>query len=304
MSRRDATNEPRNEYREDWHPDWGPLEDTPANGIVPAPGQEKVLFTRIGAVNNGDLYISVPATWLNGANTSVPGTPVIPTFNLYRIIHGAQHLLRSFQLTGNAAIDASNGVQLQPFRGGAQLHVQILIARGFICDGFLVTVSVEAAVLVDPDGFGKPSNGFGYTWGRETALAAGDSASKAIGPASNVTVVGPLPLPVEIASPLPLPVLDAPATAWTEISGRAVNTTTTPFAALAAHAATRYVEVSAATTNGGILYVASALLAIGASASAAYELAAGDSVRIEIDNSSKVFVAGSDGLQDYRVAIV
>jgi hypothetical protein len=261
-------------------------------------------MTRRGAVNNGDLYIGAPATWLNGAATSVPGTPVIPTFNLYRLVGAARHLLRSFQLTGNPAIDASNGVQLQPLRGGAALQIQILIARGFVCDGFEVGIEVEPAILLDPNGFGEPCHGYGYTWGRETALAAGDTAHPGGSPSGDVTILGPFPLPVDIASPLPLPVRDAPAAAWSESNGRAPSNLVAPFGALGAGAATRYVEISAASTNLGILYVASAALGIGGSAGAAYELAAGDSVRIDIDNASKVFVAGSDALEDYRVAIV
>jgi hypothetical protein len=87
-------------------------------------------------------------------------------------------------------------------------------------------------------------------------------------------------------------------------SGAAPNNAVAVFVALTKLRAQRYVEISNDLGSGGILFVAFVALGIGASGSAPYQLNPGDTVRVEIDDASKVFVAGSNALVTYRLAVV
>lgn len=265
---------------------WAEPERTEVFGAVPRPGLEVSLVLRRGAVNNADLYLAVPDTWLTGAPAG--DLLIIPTLHLYRIVSGTRHLLRIVQIA-----DTDNGVQWQRVNGST-IKFQLIIARGFPCDGFEVTVSCPTVVLSGA-GFGSPCSGRMFSWGSEASGEPIGGIETSQGPPIDVNVISAIPVTV---------VGIGAASAWDETNGRAPDNTVADFVPLSSAVATQYVEISAASTNPGTIYVASAALSSGGSDGAAYELQAGDSVRIAIDNADKVFVAGSDAVEDYRVAIV
>lgn len=241
------------------------------------PTLELMLCTLDGVWNNCDVYLAADDRWMLGL---VPGT--VPLFNLYTVIGGQLFLV------------AQTPASTTPFRqlsGG--FSTRLFGVRGRPGEGFRVSVQIHAPVvplnpLLNDYGQGRA---YMIAWGEETAP---DSVALAPGGAVNATIVAPIPLPV----------VDAPSSTIFEQNGTAPDNTVAPFAPLAAAAPTRYLEVSADSANAGTLYVAAAALAVGNSNQAAYELAAGDSVRIEIDDATKVFVGGSAAGQNYRVAIV
>lgn len=246
---------------------------------------ERVLCEINGVWNNADIYFSGAQAWLDANGNA----SIVPIFNLYVKI-GGQHFLVESKTA------ASGSGQEAPKLLAGAFSAYLFKVRGRPGEGFRVSVTVPSDPLVPPIDFGI-GNVYVVAWGRETA------------PAAEITIDGSTTIPVDIVAPNPLPVSgtvtvnESPATSWSEQHGTAPDTTTTAFAALAAGAAQRYVDVSADDANGGTLYVASAALASGASAGAAYQLGAGDSVRIFVNNASKIFVAGSVAGQLYRVAV-
>jgi hypothetical protein len=231
-----------------------------------------------GSWNNADVYLSASDTWL-----SPPGGGTL-LLRLYALVGGAPYLLE--QVDPNTLTKTLVG-------GGFRAYA--LGVRGRPCDGFRVTVATSLPLVNPPFAFG-PGQLTIFAWGKET--------SESTGAASHVTIDGQ---PIAVTGTLD--VIDTPAAAWSNQHGTAPDNTVAAFAALAAGAASRYVEISADAANTGTLYVASSALAIGGAASAAYELfavpgSAPDSVRLVVDNASKIFVAGSAAGQKYRVAVV
>lgn len=70
---------------------------------------------------------------------------------------------------------------------------------------------------------------------------------------------------------------------------------TTPQALGHSRRAVKYVEVRALSTNAGKIYVGPSTV----SASTGYELSAGESVKINIDDPAKVWVVASQASQGY-----
>lgn len=278
--------------REDHFFRWDPPERTPIFGAVAVPGLEVSIALRRGAVNNCDLYLSVPVAWLTGANTGV--TLLIPTFNLYRIVAGARHLLRTVQIA-----DASNGVQHQAV-STATIQMQLIVARGFPCDGFEVTVETDAGVPLSAADFAAPCSGMLYTWGTETSAAPeGSTTGGGGGIAADVTIVGPTPLPVSLtASSATVAVAEAPASAGLDLVGTAPSGGVAT--ALAAHAVQREVVVVADSTNTGTVYVSFGAVAI---AAASTPLGPGDSRRFLVANTALLFLNADLAAQTYRVAV-
>lgn len=253
-----------------------------------------------GRFQNCDVYITAPFSWIDPTTVN-PDSDATVRLTLYAIVQGTLYPIHDQVL-----VDPGTLPDLIVVRGtggiGDTWRAYALHARGRVCDGFRVVITASQTTLT-PTVF-LPGQVTMFCTGEETSSI--DIGSVTIPADVNATIVGPSPLPVSGT----VTALDVPATAWAEQHGTAPDTTAAAFSALTAAVATRYVEISAHESNAGFLYVASAALGIGASDSAAYALQGGmgagpgDTVRIAVDNASKIFVAGSDAFQKYRVAVV
>jgi len=263
--------------------DWAPPQRTPVNGTTPVPGQEKSLAVRNGQVNNADLVIAFPLAWASGVATTLAGV-VTASIHLYRIIDSGRSLLRVVSL---ATLLANGELEIV---SSTMARASIEVARGLVGDGFEATVSVPALApgeaLVAP-GFGhRGATGRLWSWGCETA------------PTAEITISGATTVPVQIVSPLPLPVLERIPAAGTDVVAVAPHGGVAT--AVGATPVTSSVLVSADLDNTGRVYFGFAALVIGAMS---VQLGPGDSARLTIDNTSKLFVNADAAGQKYRVAI-
>jgi hypothetical protein len=232
---------------------------------VPAVSAEIRVLQARGTWSNVAVFLKAPRAWYDGGS----GTGV--TLTLYQHVGGF-----AIPIAQTTLQELFAATPLYVRLTATQIEARVFVLRGFPGEGFSV---------------GVVQNGAGTSVG-----AGADFALFCWGDDGDGNDFGGAPSPGGSSSGA-----SGPAASWTEQTGNAPDITLGAQALFFA-TAERYVEVSADAANGGTLYVGSD--AAMTAATAAYELSAGDSVRIEVQNANLIYVGGSDAAEAYRVAVV
>lgn len=279
--------------------DWGRPVRKLGQGFTPGPLNantqtvEQTACEVRGRFNNCDVYIVAPFSWID-PTTVAPDSDATVRLSLFAMLQGTEFPIHDQQLINPGTLPDLIVIPGSRLDGGAgaSWRAYALKARGRPCDGFRVKITTSQTTIV-PVVFDMGQISI-FAWGEETSSI--DIGSVTIPADVNATIVGPSPLPVSGT----VTVLEQPATAGLDLVGTAP--TGGVATALAAHAVQREVMVLADAANaaGSTVEFSFAATTIG---SGSIPLGPGDSKRVLINDTSKLFVNGSAAGLKYRVSV-